>query len=85
MLICSVWPPPCLFLVQDDLRIVLLMAGTQPALSICCNHVNSPDSTDEWTTIEPLDYAKSAIIPMPPADGQGLMVVEHPCSTSMAI
>jgi hypothetical protein len=85
MLIYSVWPPSCLSLVQDDLRIALLMTGTQPTLLICCNHVNSTDSTDEWTTIEPLDYAKSTTIPMPPADGQGFMILEHPCSTSMAI
>ena len=85
MLIYSVWPPSCLSLVQDDLRIVPLMAETQRALSICCNHVSSTDSTDEWTTIEPLGYVKPTTIPMPPTDGQGLMVSEHPCSTSMAI
>jgi hypothetical protein len=83
MLIYFVWPPSCLSLVQDDLRIVLLMAGTQSALSICCNHVNPMDSTDEWTRTAGLckvHHNTDASV-----DGQGIMVFEHPCSTSTAI
>jgi hypothetical protein len=60
-----------------------LTEGTQPAMSICYNHVNPIDITDEWTRI--VRSCKVRHNTDASRRWSGSMVFEHPCRTSTAV